>query len=243
MQPRDLDALARDLHQPVDAMGLLTFALRQRLREGRPRTAEGETEVILDQLELGLTQMRRRLASMVDVMRTERSLTGPDLVEVPLRPLFEKLALQTARSAYDNRVTVSVVPTSLRVISNPTALEVILRNLVVNGLFFARGGRVLLGCRNRGETVQVQVWDNGVGIRPEHQAIIFEPLTKLQGDGDGRVQGLGVGLSLVRDLARTLGHGLDLRSEPSMGSVFSLTLPRAETARERQTPSTGVVGL
>ena len=41
------------------------------------------------------------------------------------------------------------------------------------------------------------------------------------------VQGLGVGLSLVRDLARTHDLGLELRSEPSMGSVFSLTLPRA----------------
>jgi len=243
MQHRDLEILARGVRQPVDALGLLTHALRQRLRRDRHRATEGEAEVMLDQIELGLTQMRRQLASLVDVVRAERSLAGSDRVEVPLMPLFEKLALQTARAAHDNRANLSIVPTSVRVISDPTALEVILRNLLVNGLFFAPGGRVLLGCRRRGDAVRIQVWDNGVGISPEHQAVIFEPLTKLKGDGDDLVQGLGMGLSLVRDLARTNGHDLELRSEPSRGSVFSLTLPRAGAARERRTASAGSAGL
>jgi hypothetical protein len=217
---RDFETLAHDLCTPVDALGLLTRALRH-------RTAEGESEVILEEIELGLTQLRRQLASLVDVMRAERCLVRSDQVEVSLMPLFEKLALQAGRLAHDNRVCVSIVPTSACVVSDPAALEVILRNLLVNGLFFARGGRVLMGCRRRGDAVQVQVWDNGVGIPPENQAIIFEPLQKLKGDGDDVMQGLGVGLTLVRDLAQTLGHDLDLRSTPSLGSMFSLTLPRA----------------
>jgi two-component system, sensor histidine kinase len=220
MQPGELEAISRQVNQPVDALTLLARALRS-------RTTEGESELILEEIELGLRQMRRRLASLLDVMRAEISLSSLDRVEFPLMPLFDKLALQTAQLAQDNRVNSSIVPTSARVISNPAALEVILRNLLVNGLFFAQGGRVLLGCRTRGDAVQIQVWDNGVGIPPKHQAIIFEPLQKLRGDGDGPVQGLGLGLSLVRDLTRALGHGLDLRSEPSLGSVFSLTLPRA----------------
>jgi signal transduction histidine kinase len=243
MQHRDLEILAREVSQPVDALGLLTYALRRRLKAGRHRRADGEAEVILDQIELGLTQMRRQLASLLDVVRAERSRTGPERVEVPLMPLFEKLALQTARAAHDNRASLAIVPTRLCVVSDPAALEVILRNLLMNGLFFAPGGRVLLGGRRRGEAVRIEVWDNGVGISPEHQAAIFEPLTRLNGDGDGLVEGLGMGLSLVRDLARTLGHDLELRSEPSRGSVFSLTLPRAAAAQARQVASAGAAGL
>jgi signal transduction histidine kinase len=66
-----------------------------------------------------------------------------------------------------------------------------------------------------------------VGILPEHQAIIFEPLQKLKGDGDDQTPGLGIGLTVARDLARTLGHELEVRSQWSRGSVFSVTLPRA----------------
>jgi signal transduction histidine kinase len=243
MQHRDLETLAREVRQPVDALGLLTHALRHRLTAGQQRAADGETEVILDQIELGLSQLRRQLASLVDVVRTERSLARSEQVGVPLMPLFEKLGLQTSRAAHDNRVSLTIVPTSLCVLGDPTALEVVLRNLLINGLFFARGGRVLLGCRRRGDQVQIQVWDNGMGISPEHQAVIFEPLTKLKGDGDDMVAGLGLGLSLVRDLARANGYGLHLRSEPSMGSVFSVTLPLAETVREPKTASAGPADL
>ena len=66
---------------------------------------------------------------------------------------------------------------------------------------------------------------------PENQAIIFEPLQKLKGDGDDLTPGLGIGLTLVRDLVQTLGHELALRSEWSQGSVFSITLPRAPNRR------------
>jgi signal transduction histidine kinase len=220
MQPRDLEALALELNQPADALGLLTHALRR-------RTTGGEAEVILDGVELGLRQMRRQLASLLDALRAQRCLISQSLVDVPLLPLFQRLGLQTARLAHDNDVSLSIVLSRARVISDPVALEVILRNLLVNALFFAQGGRVLLGCRSRGGAVQIQVWDDGVGISPENQAIIFEPLRKLRGDGDDLMPGLGIGLTVVRDLAQALGHELNLRSERSQGSVFSITLPRA----------------
>jgi signal transduction histidine kinase len=221
MQPRDLEMLTQELGQPADALGLLTHALRH-------RTAGGEPQVILDQMELALTQIRRQLASLLDVVRAERCRAEPEHVEFALMPLFVKLGLQSDRLARDNRVSLSIVPTKARVVGDPVAIEVILRNLVVNALFFARGGRVLVGCRRRGEMLQVQVWDNGVGILPQDQVIIFEPLQKLKGDGDDLTPGLGIGLTIARDLAQKLGHNIDVRSELSLGSVFSITLPQAE---------------
>lgn len=220
MQSGDLDKLARELKQPIDALGLLARALRR-------RTADPQSEEILDDIEIGLRQVRRQLASFLDLIRAENCLSISERIEFPLLPLFEKLMLQIGRLAYDNGVRVSVVATGVRVVSDPAAVELILRNLLVNALFYARGGRVLLGCRRLGRAVQIQICDNGVGIPPEHQSLIFEPLEKLNGDGDELMQGLGLGLSIARDLAQTLGHALELRSTPSRGSVFSLTLPLA----------------
>ena len=225
LRSRGLETISQELSQPADALGLLTRALRR-------RAVEGESEVILDEVETGLRQMRRQVTSLVDLLRAEHCLEASERVEFPLMPLFEKLALQMGRLAYDNRVQLVVVPTTARVVSDPAAVEVILRNLLVNALFFAQG-RALLGCRRRGGSAVVQGWDNGIGIAPEDQAVIFEPLKKLCG-GDELVQGLGVGLSIARDLAQALGHELNVRSAPSRGSAFSLTVPRSPDRPERR---------
>jgi signal transduction histidine kinase len=217
MEARDIDTVAQQLSSPVDALGLLARALRH-------RELEAESVAILDQIDLGLMQLRRQVAAVLDILRTDCCLAMSEQRSFPLMPLFDKLALQTSRLAYDNQVTVSIMPTDVNVVSDPAALEVMLRNLLVNSLFFAPGGRVLMGCRRRGNTAEIQVWDNGCGIPSQDQALIFEPLQKLN-DGSHE-QGLGMGLTLVRKLADIHGHRLDLRSEPSKGSVFSLTLPR-----------------
>lgn len=219
MQPEDLDIMAREVNQPLDALSLLSRALRQRIEKGEP-------EAILGEIDTGLTQLRRQIASLVDVLRVERCLAHPNRIEFPLAPVFEKVSLQATGMATANGVRLSVVPTSARVKGDPQAIEVILRNLVINGLFYAPGGRVLLGCRSRGDDVEILVCDNGIGIHPENHDVIFEPLRRLEDGADGSTPGLGVGLTLSRALARSLGYALDLRSEPSVGSIFSVTVPR-----------------
>jgi two-component system, sensor histidine kinase len=220
LQLRDINALSREVNQPIDALGLLTRALRR-------RTSDAESGEIIAEIDIGLRQLRRQLGSLLDLLRADHCLTVAQHGEFALLPLFEKAMLQTERLAYENRVWISAVPTALRVASYRSAVEVIVRNLLVNAVLYAPGGRVLLGCRRRGDSVVVQIWDNGVGISPENQRVIFEPLRKLKGDGDEAMQGLGLGLTITRQLAEALGHALDLRSTPSRGSVFSLTLPLA----------------
>jgi signal transduction histidine kinase len=219
LQLRDLDALAREASQPIDALGLRTRALRR-------RTTDAESEEVIAEIDLGLRQMRRQLGSLLDLIRIDYCLRAARHTEFALLPLFEKAILQTERLAYENRVWISAVPTALHVVSNPGAVELIVRNLLVNAVFYARGSRALLGCRRRSDSVLVQILYNGVGISPKHQRLIFEPLRKLKGDDDA-VQGLGLSLAIARQLAEALRHALDLRSTPSRGSVFSLTLPLA----------------
>lgn len=58
--------------------------------------------------------------------------------------------------------------------NDPELLEVILRNLINNALAYSHRGRVLVACRGCSDEVRVQVWDQGIGIAPEHQALIFQ---------------------------------------------------------------------
>jgi two-component system sensor histidine kinase/response regulator len=99
-------------------------------------------------------------------------------------------------------------------------------NYLSNALKY--GGRP--PCIELGATEQtdgaVRFWasDNGPGLTPEERARLFPPFTRLDQD---RVEGHGLGLSIVRRIVKRLGGQVGVESEVGQGSVFSFTLPGA----------------
>jgi signal transduction histidine kinase len=106
----------------------------------------------------------------------------------------------------------------------------ILVNLLTNALKFTpRSGNVTLECRALGETVEIRVRDTGSGIPPDKLDAIFEPFVQVDRGLTRSAEGSGLGLSISRGLARAMGGDLTVTSEVGIGSVFTLTLPRADT--------------
>lgn len=98
-------------------------------------------------------------------------------------------------------------------------------NLVANAIRYTRQGGVLVGCRQRGTHVELQVWDTGPGIALEHRKAIFEEFFRIEGPGAGQEKGLGLGLSIVQRCAQILGYSLSVDSRVGCGTVFRLTMP------------------
>src|SRR5262249_41252264 len=95
-----------------------------------------------------------------------------------------------------------------------------------------RRPRVLLGCRRvtlegGGESLRIEVKDNGPGIAADKQAIIFDEFVRLQAEDDPprEERGLGLGLAIVERIGRMLGLPLRLASAPGRGSTFSVVVP------------------
>src|SRR6185436_12493491 len=109
-------------------------------------------------------------------------------------------------------------------------LERILDNFLSNALRYARGGRVLIGCRRRGDSIEIQVVDTGPGIPADQHEVVFEEFAQLHNPQRDRQQGMGLGLAIVRRLASLLGHAVTLRSVPGKGSTFAVRVPRAPAA-------------
>lgn len=108
-------------------------------------------------------------------------------------------------------------------------LEQIVLGLLTNAVKFTdRGGQVLLSWSAGEQEVRIEVADTGRGIPAEQLETVFEPFVKV-GPRPATPDGAGVGLGLAtgRRLARAMGGELSARSRPGVGSVFTLTLPRA----------------
>jgi signal transduction histidine kinase len=109
---------------------------------------------------------------------------------------------------------------------DPDRLGQALGNLLSNAVKYTpSGGRVSVQAGVEPKAVWIRVSDSGCGISPEEQARIFEPLYRSQADRRFP-QGMGLGLSIARDLAMAHGGRLDLESEPGRGSQFTLWIPR-----------------
>jgi len=109
--------------------------------------------------------------------------------------------------------------------SNALLLGTILRNLVNNAIKYTQpGGRILLGCRNIGQSIRIDVYDTGNGIAGYQMPRIFEAFTRLD---PAQRDGLGIGLFIVRQAVGLLGHRVDINSTPAQGSRFSIFATKA----------------
>src|SRR6185436_5542152 len=102
-------------------------------------------------------------------------------------------------------------------------------------LKYTSQGKVLLGCRRRGNKLRIEVWDTGSGIPEGQLKAIFEEFHQLDNPARERNRGLGLGLSIVRRISDLLGNAVDVRSWPGRGSVFAVDVPLVEN--KQQTPS------
>jgi signal transduction histidine kinase len=119
------------------------------------------------------------------------------------------------------------VPDSLPALEvDPDRLGQALGNLLSNAVKYTpSGGAISVQASAEEEGIWIRVSDSGPGITLEEQALIFKPLYRRQADRRFP-QGMGLGLSIARDLAMAHGGRLDLESTPGEGSQFTLWIPR-----------------
>ena len=115
-------------------------------------------------------------------------------------------------------------------------LQQILINLLVNATKYTEpGGSITISCSRESDRVRVRVEDTGVGIPDEKLTHIFDAFVQLDRSLSKPREGVGLGLTISRDLARAMGGDLLVESEMGIGSAFTLELPDAAGALAQQT--------
>jgi two-component system, OmpR family, osmolarity sensor histidine kinase EnvZ len=111
---------------------------------------------------------------------------------------------------------------------DPHALGRVIDNLLGNALRYAPGA-VDLVAEASAETVRIGVLDRGPGIPPAQRAAVWQPFHRLEPSRNAHTGGWGLGLSIVRQLARAHGWQVDLHSRDGGGLAAWVTVPRAAT--------------
>ncbi|MBC9883568.1 hybrid sensor histidine kinase/response regulator [Bradyrhizobium sp. INPA01-394B] len=222
---RFLASASHDLRQPVHALGMFVGSLAR-----HPMSAEAKG--LVDHIEGSTHAMETLLNSMLDISRLDAGVVEPRRQIFPLGPMLERIGAEWEADAENKGIELRVCPTRAFVTSDPVLLERILRNLISNAIRYTNHGAVLVGCRRRGETVRIEVWDTGPGIAPANQQKVFEEFYQVGNPERDRSQGLGLGLSIVRRLSDLLGHPIELVSAPERGSMFRLVVQAARAAVE-----------
>jgi two-component system, sensor histidine kinase len=218
---RFLAVASHDLRQPLHALELFVQALED-------IQLPAHAHQLVGNVRRSVNSMEELFDALLDISRLDAGAVRARLENLPLAELFERLSFEYAPVAKQKGLALRVVNTSVYVRSDPTLLARIVRNLVANAVRYTERGQVTIGCRRRGAQVRIEVWDTGPGIAPEKHALVFQEFTQLGNPDRDRRKGLGLGLAIVERLAKLLEHDVELRSRVGKGSVFSLTVPRAQ---------------
>jgi len=223
---RFLAAASHDLRQPLHALGLFVAQLRDHMQ-----SAEGGR--LIDRIDAAVTGMNELFNALLDISKLDAGVLAFSTADFAVSELFELIESTFAIAAREKGLSFRIAPGSAWVRSDPILLRRIVSNLVSNAVRYTASGGVLVGCRRRGSTLRIEVWDTGPGIPEEYRRKIFGEFYRLP-DG-GSHGGLGLGLAIVERLCNLLGHRIELRSSVGRGSRFSVTVSTA-LAQEKSTP-------
>ena len=218
---RFLAAVSHDLMQPLNAARLFSAALSH-----QDDGLSAEAQQLVHHLDSSLRSAEDLISDLLDISRLENGKITPERKPFVLNDLFDTLGAEFKAQAQEQGLKFRLRGSRLRIDSDIKLLRRILQNFLTNAFRYAKGP-VLLGVRRRGEELCLEVWDRGPGIPLDKQQVIFEEFKRLDSHQTRAEKGLGLGLAIADGLCRVLGHGLQVRSWPGQGSVFSVCVPLA----------------
>lgn len=201
-----LAGLSHDLRTPLARMRLAVSLLET---QASPRA--------LTQIERDVTEMDRLIGNVLDLAR---GLEGEAAVPIALGELLGELA---GESRSPGRVRADCQPLSIR--APRLALRRALGNLLENALRYSGDAMVDLRLERAGGGARICIADRGPGIPADKLEVVFAPFVRLDASRSPATGGAGLGLPIVRQLARAHGWQIDLRPRPGCGLEAWLTLP------------------
>ncbi|MGE5780956.1 MAG: response regulator [Hyphomicrobiales bacterium] len=234
-------SMSHELRTPLNAI----IGLTEMMVSNTPRFGTEKAVEPLRRVHGAGTHLLGLINQVLDLSKIEAGKLELSPETVNLAPLLEDV-IGTARQLAEhnkNRLVVESPDNLGSLTVDPMRLRQILLNLLSNACKFTKAGEIKLAARkvsNGSNFVEFAVSDTGIGMTVEQQAKLFEEFTQADSSTARQYGGTGLGLAITRKLARMMGGGVTVASEPGKGSVFTVRLPgSAASPASRPTTSDG----
>ena len=219
---RFLALASHDILQPLNAARLYTASLLESSNIG---TNPLDQQTVLQKLGESLQSTEELISTLLEIARLDDGALKPKPEAFPLSDILLPLEHEFDIIAREKGLVIHWVKTRLHVFSDPVYLRRIIQNLVSNAIKYTPNGKVLVGCRHRHQSLELQVWDTGPGISEADQSKIFNDFYRIE--TTNHEKGVGLGLGVVHRLSNLLELKLEISSRLGYGTMFSVQIPIA----------------
>jgi|GEM_PF-1121075 len=222
--------IAHDLKSPFNSL----LGLTELLSESFESLTEEEKKEFIKYTRESVENLYRLLENLLNW-----SITQTGKLRLNAEPLEMGLLINDTLSLLHQQIIKKQLITSIELESDEMAfadqetVKTILRNLITNAIKFTpAGGKITIKYRlnenfRNGKMVEITVSDNGVGISPENQELLFKNPQLIKTQGTSYEKGTGLGLILCKDFVEKNNGQISVLSEPGKGSSFTFSLPVA----------------
>ena len=206
---------SHDLRQPIHSISLFTACLRD-------SSLGTEQQRLVENIDKSLHSVARLFRSILDMYSLDSGKVVPQLETLPLHNLLQQLVQQNAEAARWAGVDIRLHCPPVYVRADQSLLTTMLQNLLSNALKYAPDQPLLIACRRRDASLSIEIYDKGRGIAEGHLDNIFEEFYRVRQARDSDVEGMGLGLTIVRRLGTLMGLHIRIRSVEGRGTLAAI---------------------
>ncbi|MGZ3728746.1 MAG: ATP-binding protein [Bdellovibrionota bacterium] len=219
-----LSLMSHDLKTPIAKVQALTERLA---REAHSLT--DDQRGILDSIQRSNDELSQYILSILNFQRIESQELKLNRKNHDINLMVEDVLSRLQTLAHDRGVTMEQeLEPMFPVEFDEQLIRQVLNNLVDNSIKYNKPGtRVVVRTKDLGDSVEVTVEDNGVGIEKEQMKRLFKKFSRSEKGTSERVKGTGLGLYLAKYFIELHGGQIGAESEPGRGTTFRFSLPIA----------------
>lgn len=217
-----ISVLAHELKAPLSVVESFMYMMKDRTLGDEV----DDYEEMIGRTLVRVEGMRKMIGDLLDLTRMESGQKVRELAELDVAEVAAVCLENVQQQAAERGIEVnSAMDGPLPMLADREEMEIVLNNLLTNAVKYNRdGGRVDLKIELRDGRLVIAVSDTGIGMTAEECGRLFREFSRIKNEKTRRIQGSGLGLSILKKIADLYGGSVSVSSEPDVGSTFTVEL-------------------